>query len=295
MTVRTALAALFSLLCLMSGAGVSAQTTYIHTDYLGSVVAESNTSGSVTKRFYISPFGKRIGTAASEDPSYTGHVYDGDTDLHYAQQRYYDASIGRFYSNDPILSDATKPFSLGRYTYANQNPYKYIDPDGRAIHFPFIIGIILKEVLAEVASEATGGASDYLSARRMIQRVGKSQIKRFESPTGNKPTTASPSQSQDGVDTPRGGTYVLRDPETDQVRRTGRSNDLRRREGEHGRHPETRDLNFEIDRRTDSRAAQRGREQRIYDAHPEADLNRLRPISPRNPRREEYLREGDRL
>ncbi|WP_437731191.1 RHS repeat-associated core domain-containing protein [Sorangium sp. So ce1335] len=93
----------------------------------------------------------------------------------------------------------------------------------------------------------------------------------------------------------KGGTYKLRDPETGQVRRTGRTNDLRRREGEHGRDPETKDLEFEVDRRTDSYPAQRGREQRIYDQHPEADMNRRRPISPTNPRREEYLRLGDKL
>ena len=41
---------------------------------------------------------------------------------------------------------------------------------------------------------------------------------------------------------PKGGTYKLRDPGTGQVRRTGRTNDLQRRRGEHARHPETRDM-----------------------------------------------------
>ena len=93
----------------------------------------------------------------------------------------------------------------------------------------------------------------------------------------------------------KGGTYKLKDPETGAVRRTGRTNDLARREGEHGRAPETRDLDFEVDKRTDSYAAQRGREQRIWEQHPEADLNRKQPIDPKNPWREEYLREGDKL
>ncbi len=97
------------------------------------------------------------------------------------------------------------------------------------------------------------------------------------------------------ADVPRGGTYVLRDPETGQVRRTGRTNDLKRREGEHGRGAETKDLDFEVDRRTDSYEAQRGREQIIYDAHPEADLNRKRPIADKNKRRDEYMREGKKL
>ena len=50
------------------------------------------------------------------------------------QARYYDPVIGRFYSNDPV--DAATFLSHGkiqgfnRYKYANNNPYKYIDPDG---------------------------------------------------------------------------------------------------------------------------------------------------------------------
>jgi hypothetical protein len=46
-------------------------------------------------------------------------------------QRYYDPAIGRFLSVDPVgpLSNPINHF--GRYHYANNNPYKYIDPDGR--------------------------------------------------------------------------------------------------------------------------------------------------------------------
>ena len=48
----------------------------------------------------------------------------------YMQARYYDPVIGRFYSNDPIgFRDI---HSFNRYAYANNNPYKYVDPDGRA-------------------------------------------------------------------------------------------------------------------------------------------------------------------
>ena len=49
--------------------------------------------------------------------------------LLYMQARYYDPDIGRFYSNDPIGFDNIHNFN--RYSYANNNPYKYVDPDGR--------------------------------------------------------------------------------------------------------------------------------------------------------------------
>ena len=48
------------------------------------------------------------------------------------QQRYYDPVIGRFYSNDPVGFSADSPMMFNRYAYANNNPYKYVDPDGKA-------------------------------------------------------------------------------------------------------------------------------------------------------------------
>ncbi len=82
------------------------------------------------------------------------------------------------------------------------------------------------------------------------------------------------------------------------VVRTGRTNDLSRRAGEHEvEHP---DLRFDVDRRTDSYDAQRGREQIIHDANPSArkengGLNKIEPISARNKKRSKYLRAGEDL
>ena len=45
------------------------------------------------------------------------------------QARYYDPVIGRFYSNDPV-GFTGNPHSFDRYTYVNNNPYKYTDPTG---------------------------------------------------------------------------------------------------------------------------------------------------------------------
>ena len=42
------------------------------------------------------------------------------------QQRYYDPQIGRFLSVDPAAS------TFKSYAYANNNPYRFTDPDGRS-------------------------------------------------------------------------------------------------------------------------------------------------------------------
>ncbi len=97
----------------------------------------------------------------------------------------------------------------------------------------------------------------------------------------------------------KGGTYKLKDADG-AVKRTGKSIDLDRRRGEHARNKDTKDLDFEVDRRSDCCNAQRGREQIIYDKHPEAQaanggLNKRSPVSPTNPKRDVYRKAGEKL
>lgn len=70
--------------------------------------------------------------------------------------------------------------------------------------------------------------------------------------------------------------------------RSGRTNDLARREAEHARDPKLEDLRFQDVHRTDIRSEQRGLEQILHDQH-NPPLNAIKPISPRNSRLQEYL------
>ena len=75
------------------------------------------------KEFFNDRTGSRKG--------YTGHLKDSGSDLVYMKARFYDPVIGRFYSNDPVGFTASNPMMFNRYAYANNNPFNYIDPDGR--------------------------------------------------------------------------------------------------------------------------------------------------------------------
>lgn len=126
------LAVLLTCLC----SPVQAQTVtveYIHTDALGSPVAVTNEAGQVIERTNWEPYGAAIGKPNYDGPGYTGHVMDGATGLTYMQQRYYDPSIGRFLSVDPVTAYGNGDSRyFNRYWYAAGNPYKFTDPDGRA-------------------------------------------------------------------------------------------------------------------------------------------------------------------
>ncbi|MGI4719844.1 MAG: RHS repeat-associated core domain-containing protein [Janthinobacterium lividum] len=107
-----------------------AAVTYDHTDALGSPVAQTNAAGAVLSRTRYEPYGYMV-AGTPRTIGFTGHVNDNDTTLVYMQQRYYDAFAGRFLGVDPVVTDAETGGSFNRYTYANDNPYKYVDPDGR--------------------------------------------------------------------------------------------------------------------------------------------------------------------
>jgi RHS repeat-associated protein len=105
-------------------------TNYIYLN--GKLIAKkasavvNNNSGYLHYR----PFGDTL-EAPRDDVGYAGHKFDTDLGLSYMQARYYDPGIGRFYSNDPIGFRIDNLMSFNRYIYANNNPYRYIDPDGR--------------------------------------------------------------------------------------------------------------------------------------------------------------------
>lgn len=149
--IKTAIA----LFALSLSAGVLAETTYIHTDHLGSISAESNNQGTVTARFHFKPFGESIETESPNEPGYTGHVFDAGLDLSYAEQRYYDPLIGRFYSNDPFYFDGITPGTFNRYAYVENNPYAFTDPTGE---HPIGIAIALIRAAKFIKKVVTAGA-----------------------------------------------------------------------------------------------------------------------------------------
>lgn len=130
---------------------------------------------------------------------------------------------------------------------------------------------------------------------RGVLEEGSSELRPEASPSG---ATLPPECNNPGLPTgdaaAKGGTYYLLDPVTGEVVRTGRTNDLERRRREHERDPLLSHLTFQVDIRTDDPCEQRGREQIIHD-HYGPRLNRIRPISPRNPALPDYIEAGERF
>jgi len=115
-------------------------TSFYHLDTLGSVRAVTNAVGDVTRRDDYHAFGE-AGTPPVGDPiRFTGKERDAETDLDYFGARYYRNLTGRFTTVDPIVDfkqSPQNPQRWNRYSYALNDPLKFVDPDGRN---PFAIG-----------------------------------------------------------------------------------------------------------------------------------------------------------
>ncbi|WP_444957438.1 RHS repeat-associated core domain-containing protein [Microbulbifer sp. ZKSA002] len=164
---------------------------YTIPDTLGSPILEADQAGNVIQEFHFDPFGATESVKA-EGVGFTGHLNDTDLNLVYMKARYYDSNLGRFYSTDPVsaqeyLTDGNLQ-GVNRYTYANNNPYKYRDPNGELAFLIPVIVFVAKEVAAEAASRATGGATDFLSVRRMGTKFVKYGGKIVKSHSGSSPS-----------------------------------------------------------------------------------------------------------
>lgn len=292
---------LLVLLLLALGAGgvqAKERVTYFHNDLLGSPVAATDSQGTLLWQEEYTPYGKRL---SKEDDGKNSRWYTGKSEVaglgvQYFDARWYDAELGRFLSIDPVDIDAGNIRSFNRYAYANNNPYRYVDPNGES---PLDIGFLVVDVVKLGVAVYSG-----VGVAAAAADVGMSVVGVLSPVPGTGLAlkglrTAKMAKAVDKASAAKGGTYKLRDADG-AVKRTGKSNDLDRRRSEHARNKDTKDLDFEVDRRSDCCNAQRGREQIIYDKHPEAQaanggLNKRRPVSPTNPKRDIYRKVGEKL
>ena len=119
-----------------------AKVAYLTSDHLGSPRINTDQNGAVIARHDYHPFGEEILTAQrtaglnySADPvrkQFTGYERDTETDLDFAQARYYNSNYGRFASVDPLMAsaDVINPQTFNRYVYVGNNPLNITDPTG---------------------------------------------------------------------------------------------------------------------------------------------------------------------
>ena len=120
---------------------------YVQKDYLGSYYSITDERGKIVllhdreeQVFSFDPWGRRrhpqrwtyytYPTTYLFVRGFTGHEHLDNFDLINMNGRVYDSWLGRFLSPDPFVQAPTYSQNYNRYSYALNNPLKYIDPSG---------------------------------------------------------------------------------------------------------------------------------------------------------------------
>jgi RHS repeat-associated protein len=145
MRVITRIAGL-TIACLLLAGSVFAgdKVFYYHTDPAGTPLAMTDVNGTVVWRADYKPFGEEqsITGTLENNERFVGKEKDKETGLQYFGARYMKDEIGRFITVDPVgpvdprtsktnYGMLTNPQRLNRYAYGLNNPYRFIDPDGK--------------------------------------------------------------------------------------------------------------------------------------------------------------------
>nr|WP_275900392.1 RHS repeat-associated core domain-containing protein [Anoxybacillus rupiensis] len=123
-------------------------TFYYVTNYRGDVIRIVDENGATVANYSYDPWGKVLSVlenaAVTGQPiGYAGYYYDRETKLYYLQARYYDPETARFISRDAYPGDKDNPLTQNGYTYTNDNPVMYVDPDGNN---PLAVALIIAAI-----------------------------------------------------------------------------------------------------------------------------------------------------
>ena len=120
---------------------------YFHHDGLGSVVGVTNNLGGTDATQRFDAWGNQIASTGTQTRyGYTGREPD-ETGLIFYRARFYDPSIGRFISRDPIGLQG----GINQYAYVNGNPVNFTDPSGKC-GFLTPLCVIALDALGETAA-----------------------------------------------------------------------------------------------------------------------------------------------
>ncbi|MDO5398914.1 MAG: RHS repeat-associated core domain-containing protein, partial [bacterium] len=115
-------------------------------DAHGNTVTTLNGSKGSIRDYTYDAFGNQLSTITSSDTNpfrYCGEYYDKESGLMYLRNRYYDSSMGRFITEDPIKD------GLNWYSYCKGNPLMFMDPFGlETLKISINIGVDYDDKLA---------------------------------------------------------------------------------------------------------------------------------------------------
>ncbi len=129
-----------------------------YTDHLGSIVTLTDDAGAIVAKQSYDPWGRErnpdtwgytptLTSGATPTPpvwlyrGYTGHEMLSEYGLINMNARFYDPLNGRMLRPDNFISDPSNSQAYNRFSYANNNPLTFTDPDGNVPVAAVLIGV----------------------------------------------------------------------------------------------------------------------------------------------------------
>ena len=164
----------------------------------------TDAAGNVLWKENHRPYGERVLKQAANNNStnkigFAGKPFDNETGLSYMGARYYNPVIGRFMGIDPVGFQENNIHSFNRYAYANNNPYKFVDPDGRQAVEAFILGGVLIAAGGGIYINIPGNWTKMQDSAARLYRAVKNVVFSESADSGDKakPDSAGASNSGD--------------------------------------------------------------------------------------------------
>ena len=120
-------------------------------------------NGAVVGSEDYDPYGNDTDLGSYSAYKYANYYYDSYSGFYYLRNRFYDSSIGRFISEDPVHD------GMNWYAYAGNNPIMFVDPNG--------FFRIFYDKAYDKYQLGSGGSSDYVSSdiekmQKRLQQMG---------------------------------------------------------------------------------------------------------------------------
>ena len=164
-------------------------TYFIQADHLNAPRLVKSSAGAASWRWRSDAYG--VG-AADENPSgagmfefnarFPGQQFDGETGLYYNNARYYDPTVGRYISSDPVGLQG----GVNTYAYGLQSPVVYTDPSGKIVPLIVAVGLRVTAVtlmnaprlnaIGIAVAEIGGGVSMAVPATRAVSAIAATGV-----------------------------------------------------------------------------------------------------------------------
>ena len=157
-----------NIVCLKDYSESAASYKFLHKDYLGSILAISDSGGTLLEERHFDAWGNLTqGNMQLLDRGYTSHEHFAMVGTIHMNGRLYDPFLRRFLNADEHIQDMFNTQNYNKYGYVLNNPLMYNDPSGE-----FFFGLLAIPLIKAIFIGAAIGLAAYTVGLAVSGNIG---------------------------------------------------------------------------------------------------------------------------